>query len=79
MDVTMNKHKVVGKSHIRIDGLDKVSGKQIYVNDNYSNDMLHAVVKTSPHAHAKILSIDIEKAKVAPGVRGVVTGAVFLM
>ena len=65
----MDKYKVVGKSHIRVDGLDKIRGKQIYVNDNYSNDMLYAVVKTSPHAHAKIVSIDIEEAKTAPGVR----------
>ena len=70
----MKELKVVGKSHIRIDGLDKITGKQIYVNDNYSNDMLHAVIKTSPHAHAKIISIDVDKAKIAPGVRAVVTG-----
>lgn len=74
MEVTMDKHKVIGKSHVRIDGRDKITGKQIYVNDKYSNDMLFAAVKTSPHAHAKILSIDAEKAKEAPGVRGVVTG-----
>lgn len=70
----MKELKVVGKSHIRIDGLDKITGKQIYVNDNHSNDMLHAVMKTSPHAHANIISIDTEKAKTAPGVRAVVTG-----
>lgn len=70
----MDKHKVIGKSHIRIDGQDKIRGKQIYVNDNYSNDMLYGAIKTSPHAHAKIISIDIEKAKLAPGVRAVVTG-----
>lgn len=70
----MKNLKVVGKSHIRIDGLDKITGKQIYVNDNHSNDMLHAVMKTSPHAHANIISIDTEKAKSAPGVRAVVTG-----
>ncbi len=70
----MKELKVVGKSHVRIDGLDKITGKQIYVNDNYSNNMLHATIKTSPHAHAKIISIDTEQAKVAPGVRAVVTG-----
>ncbi len=70
----MNNLKVVGKGHIRIDGLDKITGKQVYVNDNYSNDMLHAVLKTSPHAHAKIISINTEKALSSPGVRAVVTG-----
>ncbi len=70
----MKDLKVVGKSHIRLDGYDKVTGKQIYVNDNHSNHMLHALMKTSPHAHANIISIDTEKAKAAPGVRAVVTG-----
>lgn len=70
----MDNLKVVGKGHLRLDGKDKVTGKQIYVNDIHSNDMLHAVVKTSPHAHAKIISIETELAKSAPGVRGVVTG-----
>lgn len=70
----MDNLKVVGKSHLRVDGKDKVTGKQIYVNDIHSNDMLHAVVKTSPHAHARIISIKTEMAKSAPGVRAVVTG-----
>ena len=70
----MNNYKVVGKGHIRIDGLDKITGRQVYVNDNYSNDMLYAALKTSPHAHAKIISIDRDKAREAPGVRAVVTG-----
>lgn len=70
----MDNLKVVGKNHLRLDGKDKVTGKQIYVNDINSNDMLHAVVKTSPHAHAKIMSIEAELAKSSPGVRAVVTG-----
>lgn len=70
----MKNFKVVGKDHMRIDGPDKVTGKQKYVNDTYSKDMLFAAIKTSPHAHADIISIETEEAKRAPGVRGVVTG-----
>lgn len=71
----MDNLKVVGKDHVRIDGLDKITGKQIYVDDKHSNDMLHAALKTSPHAHADIISIDTKEAEAAPGVRSVVTGA----
>lgn len=70
----MKNFRVIGKDHTRIDGKDKITGKQKYVNDNYSQDMLFAAIKTSTQAHANIVSIDTEKAKLAPGVRAVVTG-----
>ena len=37
--------------------------------------MLHAKVKESPHARAKILSIDTSKAEALPGVRAVLVGS----
>jgi len=37
--------------------------------------MLYAQVKKSPHARAKILSIDTSKAEALPGVRAVLTGS----
>ena len=39
--------------------------------------MLHAKFVRSPHAHARILSIDTSKAEAMPGVKAVVTGADF--
>lgn len=70
----MEEYNVIGKNHLRIEGRDKVNGRIKYVNDLNPPGLLHAVLKTSPHAHAKIVSIDVSRAKAAPGVRGVVTG-----
>jgi CO/xanthine dehydrogenase Mo-binding subunit len=65
--------KVVGTRPIRPDGVDKVTGRAAFGADMAMPGMLWAKVKRSPHAHARILSIDIEKAKALPGVKAVVT------
>ncbi len=70
----MEKYNVIGKNHLRIEGEDKVTGRIKYVNDINFPGMLHAALKTSPHAHARILSIDVGEARKSPGVRAVVTG-----
>ncbi len=70
----MGNYKVIGQSYLRLEGKDKVRGKIKYVNDLNPPGLLHAAFKTSPHAHAKIVSIDTEEAKKAQGVRAVVTG-----
>ena len=69
-----NKYQYIGKSVSRHDGFEKVTGTAPYVADLKMNGMLHARVKTSPHAHANILSIDTSKAEALPGVRAVITG-----
>ncbi|MDW7739816.1 MAG: xanthine dehydrogenase family protein molybdopterin-binding subunit [Bacillota bacterium] len=58
----------------RKDGDDKVNGRLLYLGDKQSPAMLHAAVKTSPHAHALIRKIDIAGAKAAPGVKAVIAG-----
>ncbi|MCC5910178.1 MAG: xanthine dehydrogenase family protein molybdopterin-binding subunit [Clostridiaceae bacterium] len=70
----MDQYKVIGKSPPRKDSKDKVKGKVKYVNDINTVGMLHTALKTSPHAHAKIISIDIAEAMEKPGVRKVITG-----
>lgn len=71
----MSKMKVVGKSAVRVDGLDKVTGAARYVDDlDFGPGLLHAVVVTSPHAHAKIVKIHTAAAEKMPGVVRVVTG-----
>ncbi|WP_181700356.1 xanthine dehydrogenase family protein molybdopterin-binding subunit [Chthonobacter albigriseus] len=52
-----------------------ITGKGRYTDDIALKDMTQAVFVRSPHAHAKILSIDVSKAKAAPGVVDVLTGA----
>lgn len=64
----------VGTRPVRHDGVDKVTGRANYGADLALPGMLHGVVVRSPHAHARILSIDTSAAEVLPGVRAVVTG-----
>jgi CO/xanthine dehydrogenase Mo-binding subunit len=58
----------------RLDGLEKVTGTAQYTLDLDLPHMLHAKILRSPHAHARILSIDTHKAQAMPGVVCVVTG-----
>ena len=67
--------KGIGLSIPRPDGPDKVTGQVQYVADLSPHGLLHAKLLRSPHAHAKIVRIDVSKAKALPGVRAVVTAA----
>ena len=69
--------KVVGTRPIRPDGVDKVTGRAVFAADTRAAGMLWGKVKRSPHAHARIVSIDTSKAQALPGVRAVVTAADF--
>ena len=70
----MKDADIIGKSYPRRDALDKVSGRQMYVNDYNPPGMLHGALKLSSHAHANIVSIEAGEAMKAPGVRAVLTG-----
>ncbi|HJR02127.1 MAG TPA: xanthine dehydrogenase family protein molybdopterin-binding subunit [Methylomirabilota bacterium] len=65
--------KGVGVSIPRPDGPEKVTGRVQYVADIQPKGLLHAKLLRSPHAHAKIVSIDTSAAKALPGVRAVIT------
>jgi CO/xanthine dehydrogenase Mo-binding subunit len=66
-------YKVIGTRPIRHDGVDKVTGRAKYGADVHPTGLLYGVVLRSPHAHAKIRSIDVSRAAALPGVRAVVT------
>ena len=66
-------YKVIGTRPVRPDGADKVTGRAVYGGDMRLAGMLHGKVLRSPHAHARIRSIDTSKAKALPGVKAVVT------
>ena len=66
-------YKVIGTRPVRPDGADKVTGRAIYGADMRLTGMLHGKMLRSPHAHARIRSIDTSKAKALPGVKAVVT------
>lgn len=69
----MSKLKTVGKPTPRIESIDLVTGEGKFVDDMELEGMLHAKILRSPHAHAKILSIDKEKATSLSGVKAVIT------
>ena len=63
----------IGESIERPDGAAKVKGEFRYASDLWEDGMLHGATLRSPHAHARILSIDTTKARALPGVRAVLT------
>ena len=71
------KLKVVGTRPIRPDGADKVTGRASFGADMSLPGMLTGAIRRSPHAHARILSIDTSKAEALPGVKAVVTAKDF--
>ena len=75
--VIPEKLRVVGTTPIRPDGHDKVTGRAKFGDDFHLPDMLHGKVLRSPHAHARIKSIDTSHAEAFPGVHAVVTAADF--
>ena len=66
-------YNVIGTNPHRHDGTDKVTGRALYGADIRLPGMLYGYVLRSPHAHAKILSIDTSKALALPGVKAVVS------
>ena len=65
----------IGKNVRRIDTPSKVSGRLKYAGDMIMPGMLHVQVLRSPHAHARIVSIDTSAAEAMDGVEGVITCA----
>lgn len=63
----------VGKSVPRIEGRGIVTGQLKYVFDVQMSNMLVGKMLRSPHAHARIISIDTSKAEALPGVKAVIT------
>ena len=70
---TTGNFKVIGTRPIRHDGVDKVTGRAKYGADYAFPGMLHGKVLRSPHAHANIKSIKLDKALTLPGVKAIVT------
>jgi CO/xanthine dehydrogenase Mo-binding subunit len=67
------KYKVVGTRPNRPDGVDKVTGRARFGADAVAPGQLVGLILRSPHAHAKIKSIDASKALKLAGVKAVVT------
>ena len=66
--------KLLGRSVNRLEDERFVRGRGRYVADLVAPGALHGVVVRSPHAHARIISIDADAARQMPGVAAVLTG-----
>ncbi|MDH3269306.1 MAG: molybdopterin-dependent oxidoreductase, partial [Ignavibacteria bacterium] len=66
---------VIGKRLPKIDAPDKATGRAIYTDDIVLPNMIYGKLLLSPFPHAKIKSINTEKAKTLPGVKLILTGA----
>ncbi|MBX7082908.1 MAG: xanthine dehydrogenase family protein molybdopterin-binding subunit [Nannocystaceae bacterium] len=64
----------VGKVHRKVDAMERMRGITRYTDDLVLPGMLHAKIKRSPHAHARIVGIDASAALAMPGVLAVITG-----
>ena len=63
------EYSLVGKKKIpRLDAVEKVTGKAKYTHDINRPNMLYGVLVTSPHAKARVNSVDISEAQNMPGV-----------
>ena len=65
----------IGQGVSRFEDPRLVRGGGRYTDDIKLPGLVHGIVLRSPHAHAKIRSIDIAAAKTAPGVLAVLTSA----
>ena len=74
-EVATDPMDLLGSSPVRPDGVPKVTGMAQYGADYSLPGMLWGKVLRSPHAHARIVSIDTSRARALPGVKAVMTAA----
>jgi len=67
--------KFVGQNVLRVDGVEKVTGKAKFTGDLAIPGMLYGKILRSPFPHARIISIDASRAEALPGVAAVLTAA----
>jgi len=70
---TGSANAVVGAPKQKVDALRLAKGHAAFTDDFILPGMLYAELLTSPHPHARILRIDVSKARALPGVRAVLT------
>jgi carbon-monoxide dehydrogenase large subunit len=74
MSTELHVHGRIGQSVKRVEDARFIRGKGNYLDDMELPNMLHMAILRSPHAHARIKSIDTAAAGAMPGVIAVVTG-----
>lgn len=74
VNTSENKYAMLGHGRPSIEAVKKVRGAADYADDIEVKHALYCVLLRSPHPHARIASINVEKALALPGVRAVITG-----
>lgn len=69
----VKEFEIIGKPLPRIDGIEKATGQAKFTVDVAMPGMLHGKFLRSVYPHARILSINAEKAKRLSGVKAVIT------
>jgi carbon-monoxide dehydrogenase large subunit len=72
--LTADAAELLAVPELRVEGRLKVTGAARYVNDVHMPGMLWADFLMSPHAHARIVSIDTTRARAVPGIAAIITG-----
>lgn len=67
--------RIVGQSVRRTDALEKVTGRARYLSDFELPGMAHARLLRSPYPHARLVRVDVTRARQVPGVYAVLTAA----
>jgi len=65
---------VIGRGTPKKDGAEKVTGRTRYLHDLALPRMLHGSVLRARYPHARIVKIDVSRARALPGVVAVITG-----
>ncbi|MBF0547709.1 MAG: xanthine dehydrogenase family protein [Candidatus Riflebacteria bacterium] len=74
-NIPQSQLKCVGTPAERLDSLERITGTAIFTGDTILPGMLFGKIKRSPHARARIVSINTKKAEEFPGVHAVLTGS----
>lgn len=64
---------VIGKPEPKVDAVKLALGRPVFTDDMEIRGLLYGALKTSPHPHARIVSIDASRARALPGVYAVLT------
>ena len=72
--MTSEATRAIGQAAPRADGLGKATGASTFTADVLLPGALWAKALRSPHRHARIVRIDVSRAKAMPGVHVVLTG-----
>jgi CO/xanthine dehydrogenase Mo-binding subunit len=65
--------RVVGERRPRVDGYDRVSGAAVFPSDVVLPGMVYGALLGSPHANARVISVDTKAAEAMPGVYAVIS------